>query len=120
MSDEAKTEAKTEEKTEESAETQAAPAPKKRSAKRKSVWVCIPTNFEEVAVTDPDTGDLTAEMQPTHYSITECPGGEGQKKAVLAALAKHEIDPLNYGDVLLFRATPIDFQIGQQLIIRGI
>jgi len=91
---------------------------KQRAATRKSVWVCIPIEYEEVAVADPGTGDLVARRQPTKYALTECPGGNGQKKAILAALARHEIDPLNYDDVLMFRATPLDFKIGRQLIVR--
>lgn len=94
------------------------PPKKKKPAKRKSVWVCIPVEYEEVAVTDPESGALTAQRQPTKYAIIECPGGEGQTKAMRDALMKHEIDPLNYDDVIMLRADPLKFEIGTQLIIR--
>lgn len=93
------------------------PEKPKRKVKRKSVWVCIPVEWEEVAVQD-DDGTMRAENQATRYSITECPGGDGQKKAILRVLAAHQIDPLNYNGVMLFRANPIAFNIDQQLIIR--
>jgi hypothetical protein len=102
-------------KTGTEAEAEATP---KRSVQRRSVWICVPVEYEEVAVVDSESGEMRAEKQPTRYAITECPGGDGQKKAMLAALAKHEIDPLNYGDVLMFRANPLDFKISNQLIIR--
>ena len=89
----------------------------KRKARRKPVWVCVPTEWEEVAVHDED-GSMHSERQPTRYSLTECPGGEGQKKAILRVLAAHQVDPLNYEGVLMFRADPVEFDIDQQLIIR--
>lgn len=97
--------------------TTAGPDGEKKKVRRRSVWVCVPTQYEEVAVTGED-GSLTAVRQATRYEITECPGGNGQKKAILAILAKNDIDPLNYGDVLMFRAEPLAFQISNQLIIR--
>lgn len=89
----------------------------KRKARRKSVWVLVPVEWDEVAVNEAD-GTVRAVRQPTRYSITECPGGEGQKKAILRVLAQHQIDPTNYEGVLMFRADPIPFEIGQQMIIR--
>lgn len=90
----------------------------RRKAKRRSVWVCIPTEFAEVAVQDPDTGEMKAEVQPTRYEITECPGGKGQTDMIRTVLSKHGIDPVNYEHVMMFRGDPIAFQISQQLIIR--
>lgn len=88
-----------------------------RKVRRKPVWVCVPVEWEEVAVHDED-GSMRSEKQPTRYSMTECPGGEGQKKAILRILAEHQVDPANYGGVMMFRADPIKFEISQQMIIR--
>ncbi|RLB68643.1 MAG: hypothetical protein DRH08_00285 [Deltaproteobacteria bacterium] len=90
----------------------------KKKNHRRSVFVCIPVEWAEVAVSNPETGDMTAERQPTRYQITECPGGNGQKAAILAALAQNDIDPINYDAVLMFRADPLKFEISQQTIIR--
>ena len=89
----------------------------KKKTHRRSVYVCIPTEWEEVAVQD-DDGELKSVRQATKYKITECAGGNGQKKSILAALSQSDIDPTNYGDVLMFRADPLSFEISQQTIIR--
>lgn len=86
----------------------------KRSVHRKPIWVCVPVEFEEVAVED-DDGNLVSELQPTKYSITRC---EPKKKAVLSVLARHEIDTTNIGTVIMFRADPMEFDIGMQMNIR--
>jgi hypothetical protein len=118
-SDETKTEASSDKDTAAAAEAAAPPEKKKKRPRRKSVWVCIPMEWDEIAQQDPETGDLKAVRQPVSYSVTECPGGEGQKKAVLAVLSRHHVDPTNFEGVLMFRADPIPFQIDQQLILRG-
>lgn len=94
------------------------PEKPRKKAKRRSVWVCVPTAFEEVAIQDPETGELRAETKPTRYEITECSGGKGQTDQIRTVLSKHDIDPTNYDHVLMFRGDPLAFKISQQLIIR--
>jgi hypothetical protein len=90
-------------------------APEKKTARRKPVWVCIPTDWEEIADVDEETGDLISRREPTKYSITRC---EPKKKAVLALLALNNIDITNIGTVIMFRADPLDFGVSNQLDIR--
>jgi len=90
-------------------------APEKKTARRKPIWVCIPTDWEEIADVDEETGDLISRREPTKYSITRC---EPKKKAVLALLALNNIDITNIGTVIMFRADPLDFGVSNQLDIR--
>lgn len=112
------------EEASDSSETTAAeeappPAPDKKRKKthRKPVWVLIPVEWEEVAVPS-DDGSMTTHTIATKYAVGKCEGGEGQKKEILRFLARHNIDPTNYDQVVMLRADPIDFAISQQIIIR--
>jgi hypothetical protein len=86
--------------------------------KRRPVWVCIPLTYSETTVGDPDDDASYVVREPVTWSITKCPGGKGQTEAVRSVLTRHQIDPTNVGDIIMLRAEPLEFEVGQQLFVR--
>ena len=89
----------------------------KRIVHRKPLWLCIPLDFEEVASTDPDTGDVVSRLRPTRYTIEKC----STKGEVKKLLEQHKIDPARpeqYDHLLIFRAEPLELQLSQQVLLR--
>ena len=89
----------------------------KRVVKRKPLWLCIPIDFEEVATTDPDSGDVVSKLKPARYIIERCV----TKDAVRKLLELHKIDPSRpeqYDHLLIFRAEPLELKLSQQVLLR--
>lgn len=89
--------------------------PEKKPKVRKSIFVCIPVEYEESEVEI--DGDVRLVRRASRYVVEECPGGPGQRDAVRVLLAKHSIDANNFGDVRMFRS-PMRFAISQQTVIK--
>jgi hypothetical protein len=86
----------------------------KKKGRRRPVWVCVPVDFDETSETNDDGDVVSIDRVPTKYTRTEC----NTKAEVLTALAAHEIDVTNIGDVIMFRADRLDFAVTNQLNIR--
>lgn len=98
-------------------DTPAATETPKRVVRRKPLWLCIPTDFEEESLLNEDTGDIATRLKPTRYVIERC----ATKSEVQKALASHKIDPARpeqYDHLLIFRADPLELQLSQQVLLR--
>lgn len=103
-------------KGEASAASAAAPAADKPKRKivRKPLYVCIPSEYETVAITEEETARTREEKVAKSYVIEKCTG----KPEVRKALERHDVDPTNFKDVLIFRANPIEIGISKQIVLR--
>jgi hypothetical protein len=84
-------------------------AKKKRSQKRKPIWVAIPASYETVKVVDgPEF------KRASSYSIHKC----YSKKEVGTVLSKAGIDASGSGDVIVLRAEPLPLKLSAQVTIK--
>jgi len=85
----------------------------KRQVHWKPIWVAIPAEFEDVAITDA-LGDSIIEKRAKTYKVHRCEG----KKAARAVLAAAGLDVTNCEHVLVFRADPLDLKLTKQVIFK--
>jgi hypothetical protein len=100
----------------EGAKTNGAPesAVEKKKPKRRPLFIAVPTDVDKLDIVDPDIPEPPEEDEdgkkpnveittmPSYYHMYVVPAGPGQKKAVNAILAKHNVDLRNIERVRVF------------------
>lgn len=101
----------------------------KKKPQRKPLWLLVPTDIEDLDVTDvevpappePDEegkrDNVEAVEMESEYFVYAIPGGPGQKKEVKRILAKHNVDLRTISRVHMFSGEK-SFRVETQYNIR--
>lgn len=87
---------------------------KKKTPRRKPIWLAVPVEFADVV--QEDSGEITRE--PSRYELFECAGKPDVAKVLERFQKTGAIDGTNVHFVKAFRADPIALKVSTRVSIK--